>query len=381
MTVDALQASLARPSIFELFRRPESYWDSLTAEAKEGCIDRTKRRKLCNSSAFDVAGLMQKKWNTDIYPQIRTVLHQEKATIFNRMATETPFSVQLYILESGSDIRPSVVVICYVFDVAQRIVKLVKHVLRDQSIGFKYYALKSLVCITGGAGSDDCIPMRNVCGTCIQIKRPNMRARKCTIGGCILLNQRPFGLTSAHVMAEYPDPVPIASSNEEEELTCTDDMSQDSHSNISSNEALSEDPLGYASTSTTIGRDVSGLSLNKAVPPDSRNHIARLQKHIPIAGTQFNLRDDWLLIPLRDRGQCAYNNVIHLADTTVCVRGSTTQPLEDKSYLYLGYREQPVEARVSSTSTVLYLPAASRLIDVWACDHPTCKSSSIKCRP
>ena len=359
--------------IFHRMRRPESFWDGLTAETKEQCVDRQSSRKLCDTVAFDAAGVMKDKWNDELYPEVKRMLNQRTAKVFGRAMTQLPYAIQLYMMQYETQLLPSFVAVCYKIEVAQRIVKLVKQCLREQNIGLKYYAFRSLLTTSGGldAGS----PALNYCGKRIRIDGPGKQMVYCTLGGCILLDDTPYGLTVAHPMSTTTEHIEQMSLGfavkAKEELV-----------HMSASEDGSEDDSVLDDSDTSDGADECEPII-LATKPDLRNYtwdfVAPVPNHSRMSvsklegnvSTQINPEDDWLLVALDNRGFQA-RNVDGRGHVPTVVDPSVAELSENrKAYVWLRSDISPIETFLPPTRGGLYIVSSSSVVDVWPCDFQT----------
>ena len=185
-----------------IFREPKSFWDSLTQVEQQSSIQRNISVKIGSKTGWDVCGVVQQQWNNFFYPSIRTELDAKKAKIFQNGGTEVPYAVHLYMVGTIERYRPTIVAICYVLDIAKRVIKLARKHLDGQLKGHGFLLLAFHHRIMPNTGGDTTMPhFQNMCGVPIRLKYVVGRIeteRTATIGGCLRVGSQYFGLTVGH---------------------------------------------------------------------------------------------------------------------------------------------------------------------------------------
>jgi hypothetical protein len=321
-----------------------TYWETLSEEDRKESVNERMSRKLGDKTGWGYAGLVQRKWNAEVYPAISLIISNKEnyEKIFRRVNTRVIRPCALYMVGETQDppvgkpwerARPTIVTISSKLKVARKLCSLLKAsaCLQNMNLGFDFMCFgdKALILTAGdGKGSEAFDHEYSLCG--VSIWTPGFqdaslfRYQRATIGGCITLSKTPFILSVAHVF--YPDEY----YNQEDDDSSSSDISIEDSSMINNREPFK--------------------------PSDS-----------------ISWSNDRLLNPLRDKDVLVFRRPLRIEDDHPFLQMGPSSP-DSKSLTRIGYLNQ--QSMSQDIDTVICPSLDWALISA---DSPNiCKANTIK---
>lgn len=202
----------------------QTYWESLSDKDRRECVNEHKSRTLGDKIGWGYAGILQKKWNEEVYPAISLIINNKTnyEKVFRKTKTKLTRPCALYMVGDGRKTQtsdkpwerayPTIVTMSSSRQIAEKLYDLLKDSasLKNLNLGFGFMSFEDRALkLTAGdeSGSTTSNHETSLCGLPIWTLRlspdPVSRYRRATIGGVIIIGGVPFVLTAAHVF--YPD--------------------------------------------------------------------------------------------------------------------------------------------------------------------------------
>jgi hypothetical protein len=348
------------------------FWDRLSSAEKQECIRTDRPVNIGGQTAWVTQGIVQKTWQDLVFPSIQKILEAHEAKIFEPCnGLILAFDVNIYMCGSLERFQPTIVASCMEIKVAKMILKFVKAHLKSDRLGFRFLAVRALLAVTTGNPSDmGPFPLtQNACGVPISIRYDaggSHKIKAATIGGCLHVGSKHYGLTAAHILfadptndAELPPSVKDALLDTCE--VCSDisdlDVFEDGHSTSL-----------HSSASLTLEESGQEYFWRSDSPQ------FRLSEYDPLlwdliaqAPELENHELDWLLIPL-EAGNKHFENRVQFKGKDIYLHGVTDEPPDDTVILVAG-RSGSQLLKASSTLGGIFIPSARRLLRTWSIFH------------
>ena len=183
--------------------KTKCFWDSLSSAEQQECVRKDRPVTIGGQTVWVTRGKVQKTWQDLVLPSIEKILKTQEARIFEpNNGLIIPFDVNIYMRGTLDKFRPTVVASCMEAKVAILILKLVKGHLKSHRLGFEYLAISGAISLKTGDPSDigPFSTTLNACGVPILVRFDAGRSQKikaATIGGCLHVGSKPYGLTAA----------------------------------------------------------------------------------------------------------------------------------------------------------------------------------------
>ena len=352
--------------------KTKCFWDSLSSTEQHECIRKDRPVTIGGQTVWVTQGKVQNTWQDLVYPSIEKILKTQEARIFEpNNGLIIAFDVNVYMRGTLQKFRPTVVVSCMVAKVAILILKLVKGHLKPHRLGFEYLATNGAISPKTGDPSDTgpLSSSLNACGVPILVRFDGGGSHKikaATIGGCLQIGSKPYGLTAAHIL--FPD-----LANYTEVPTGIEDTSVECWEVCSD---MSDFDVSEHSHGTSLKSSASlGLEENRQEyfwRSDSREF--QLSDYDPLlwdlvmqARELENHELDWLLIPL-EADDLHFENRVHFGERDIYLRGVANDVPDDNVILVAGQSGNQL-LKASSTLGGIFIPSARKLLRTWSIFH------------
>jgi hypothetical protein len=411
-TVSTLLATVVRPaskfitmsSMPEQLDSTQTYWSQLSQGGLTEYVDQTVFRSLGKKTAWNPAGAIRDRWNTELLPILKNILddpgNYEK--VFENKSKHPRATYHLYMV--GEQMRwqqaqPTIVVICVKNRIAKRIIHLLKSIesFKALKLGFDFLAYKAKISFHAGDAKHESLSEqpRTLCGSKVVMSPfPLPRSppwSQATIGGLILLDGTFYGLTVAH--AFYPDDSTddetdtCSISSGTEEISELDDDEIWSRGGSQTNQRAVESPeaseaytvyLGKPVTApTTLPDSLDSLSFVGTLTPARSSLLAAIDMTGPIELKWLSREKDWALVRI-EAPQFQAPNEIKIPDgrnlrLEIPYLGHT--PPEDNILAIAGV-SGIYESKCSDTMCGIMLPGSKAVQYAWTMDshsrtHPS----------
>ncbi|KAF4250945.1 hypothetical protein CNMCM8980_009584 [Aspergillus fumigatiaffinis] len=306
-----------------------TFWDHLTEDEKKASVDRTCSREFRDGSAWEAAGRVKKKWDEDVYPNLKAFLNEKHKDLNPTSRKMAIYSIVCWMVGKEWHLsHPATVFVCGTKKVAKRALKQIECFLKLGNSGFRAYTHIAAISLNCGVSGQDPSGKIGLCGTLVNVG--NFREafeRQTTVGGVVHIDGYDYCMTAAH---------PFLSVDED-----GDDGDDD---NDVGNESLDED--------SGVG-DNNTIENKRAIPydDDALNRKSFLSQ-----------RFDWALLKVSDECEPALNTINVPGGILIPWKISTTSP---KTPLWAATgTHKAVEIQSTPTLSGICLDD-SGILDVW----------------
>jgi hypothetical protein len=401
-TITASPTSLPSSSLLE----PKmTFWETLSEDDRRESINERMSRKLGSKTGWGYAGLVQQKWNEEVYPAISLIINNKEnyEKIFRRVNTRVIRPCALYMIGRSDDIlldklweraRPTIVTISSRLKVARKLCSLLKDsaCLKNMNLGFDFMCFEdqTLILTAGdGKGSEEFDHEHSLCG--IPIWTPgfqdasSFRYQRASIGGCISIDKTPLILTVAH--AFYPDDF----YNQDDDDSSSSEISMEDSSMITNREP--SEPSDSISRSNDHLLNLLRLLRDKDAPvfrrplrieddrrfvqmgpnsPDSKSltRIGHLDQQSipPDIDPVFCPGLDWALISPDSPDICKVNRIRTPTGKVLLVDSISSSPPAVCDVVVSGGTSGVFASQLSGRIEGIILPGSMHMQEVWTID-------------
>jgi hypothetical protein len=388
-----------------------SYWNTLTLQQKQECVDVDRRRLFGGNIGWWPAGSVLHRWNDELFPTIKRIQNEEGngKKIFKGQKRRPSCVIELWMIGDGVDIHsilPTIVARCSHMKIAKRTLSVLRKIpsFADLNLGFGFLAWQEDLGLVGGpewskSWIKQSVPLG---GSRIFISSnpisPLSTWNRATLGGLVVLNKQYYGLTVAH--AFYDDSQDI--NEEEEDADQSDESDCDSDSDVFQTQSkTSEERHEHYDSSTSKAPDktlvYSGhfeqdLPTSAFTAPEIPNFLAhlRLLGYLPQSHEASDLavhridrsnsakwisaQSDWALIRILNPLFFGPNRFITPEGKVIIPSRTSSSPPKGNVYLATG-NNQLRTVYCPGIKNGIFPPNSTEMQETWALDTQCCKLS------
>lgn len=384
----------------------QTYWSMLSKGDLAELIDQTKFRSFGGKPAWNPAGAIRERWNTELLPILENILADpgNYERVFGNRSKHPCVAYHLYMI--GEQMRwqnaqPTIVMICMKNRIAKRIIHLLKSIesFKALNLGFGFLAHTGKVSFHAGDAKSGSLSKkpRTLSGSKVVVSSfpfpESPQWSQATLGGLVLLDGVFYGLTVAH--AFYPDDL-----TEDETDTCSISSGTEEMSELDDNETWSSE--GSQTNERTVDSEASqayAVYLESPVMalssvPDSLDSLTFVGTLTParssLIATAIDVfgpperkwlsrEMDWALVRI-EAPHFRAPNEIHTPDGRILRPEAPylgDAPPKDKVLAIAGVSGL-YESKCSDTMCGIMIPGSKAVQHAWTLDSYSCMSSSIK---
>ena len=334
-----------------LVPRQPTFWTTLSQEERNGAIQQNSSRKFGDEMAWNPAGCVEDKWNTEVKSKVGCVLQDNESRIFKGLRIKKSYAFHCWMVGTTmNNCLPTVVVFSTMAKVARQAAEVINKSRVLEDFGFCCRWFKATIKQPAG-DSEVSQEQQGLCGASIiiskNISETVASARRATMGGIVSINAINYGLTVAHTL--LPDELEL-----DDELELEDELE------------LDDQPQAHSS----LGHMAYDRTGSSPVANDVRIYLAASAQtttdHGLIGPVSRTGKPDWALVEIQNTNIRISNSILLPDSGTLYPCRATSEAVSRDVWVAAG-SSGVRKAFLSGSTCGLYLPGLG-LQDVFALD-------------